>query len=260
MKPTFKNIPALISGKSYCVWGIVFYFLCMEEHKHIMSCTGGDQYFRNSSKGEELYPFCCSASYIKIVLLTASRGLCCDSFAVFLYSVFKVMPWEQNFSFKTWISKCFKIHRHLRYVWKLLYLIRARGNIIHAGLNSVGLASLQIIPLLFNLPRRTAFNMLWNPLGYDDCLKNWVVTVIAGQFTVQNWGHSSLSVELLIAIFDSCFFMNSSKKSEDMNPMKYVYITVWSWAQLFSWPNWRYWNLVNSQFRNIYTTDWLEKE
>lgn len=38
--------------------------------------------------------------------------------------------------------------------WKLLYLIRARGNIIHAGLKSVGLAGLQIMLILFSLPRK----------------------------------------------------------------------------------------------------------
>ena len=125
--PPFKNIPTLISGKSYCVWGIIFYFLCIEEHKHTMSCTVGDQYVRNSSKGQELYPFCCSASYIKIELFTASRGLCWDSFTVFLHSVFKVMPWEQNFSFKTWISKCSKIHRHLRHVLKIVTPHQSQG-------------------------------------------------------------------------------------------------------------------------------------
>lgn len=68
--------------------------------------------------------------------------------------------------------------------WKLLHLTRARGNIIHAGLKSVGLTGLQIIPFLFNLPRRTAFYMLGNPLGYDDCLENLVVTITVEHFTV----------------------------------------------------------------------------
>lgn len=121
--PTLKNIPALISGKSYYVQGIIFYFLCMEEHKH----TSHASWAWNSSKGQELYPFCCSASYIKIVLFTASRGLCCDSFTVFLHSVFKVMPWEQNFSFKTWISKCSKIHRHLWHVLKIVIPHQSQG-------------------------------------------------------------------------------------------------------------------------------------
>jgi len=50
--------------------------------------------------------------------------------------------------------------------------------------------------------------------------------MVAGQLTLQIWGHSSLLVELLIAIFDSCFFINTTEKSEGMNPMKYVYVMV----------------------------------
>lgn len=82
---------------------------------------------QNASKEQELNPFHCSDSYIKIVLFRTSRGLCCDSFAVFLHSVFKVMPWEQNFSFKTWISKCSKIHRHLWHVLKIVIPHQSQG-------------------------------------------------------------------------------------------------------------------------------------
>lgn len=213
-----------------------------------MSCTGGDQYFRNSSKGQELYPFCCSASYISSSQLPEGFAVTHLLSSCTLFS--KLCPGSKTSHLRPGFQSALKSTGISDMFWKLLHLIRARGNIIHAGLKSVGLAGLQIIPLLFNLPRRTAFNMLWNPPGYDDCLENSVMTMIAGQFTVQIWGHSSLPGELLIAIFDSYFFINSSEKSEGMNPVQCIYSTVWSWAQLFSWPIWHYWNLVNRQFRN----------
>lgn len=174
-----------------------------------MSCTGGGQYFRNSSKGEQLYPFCCSASYIKILLFTASRGLCCDSFTVFLHSVFKVMPWEQNFSFKIWISKCSKIHRHLQHVSKIVIPHQSQGQLCPCRSEVSWFNRSSDNTSSFNLSRRTAFNMLLNPLGYDDGLKNSAMTMIAGQFTVQIWGHSP-SPAYLQQFLILYFFMNSS--------------------------------------------------
>lgn len=152
MKLTFKNIPELISSKSYCVQGILFHlFLCMEEHKHTMSCTGGDQYFRNSLKGEELYPFCCSVSHIKWCSSQLPEGFALTHLLSSCILFSKLCPGSKAVHLRAGLQSSLKSTGISNMFWKLLYLIRAWGKIIHASLKSFGLSGLWIIPLLFSL-------------------------------------------------------------------------------------------------------------
>lgn len=120
----------------------------------------------------------------QMVLLTASRGLCSDSFTVFLHSVFKVMPWEQSCSFKSWISKFTKIHRHLQHVLKIVIPHQSPGQNYPCKSEVLWFSR-----SLDNTPSfqpsweglHLVHKLLWNPLGYD-CPENSVMAMTAGQF------------------------------------------------------------------------------
>lgn len=229
-----------------------------------MNCTGGDQYFRNSLKGQESHPVCFSVSYIKTVLFTASRGLCSDSFTVFLHFVFKVMPWEQSCSFKSWISKCSKIHRHLQHVLKIV--------IPHQSLGQVYPCKSEVLWSSRSSDNTTSFQpsqerlhlickLLWDPLGYD-CLENSVMSMTAGRFAMQIWGHSFLPVAaysyaflFVCWVFLFVFSINSLEKSEALNPMKYI-CTWWSDPEISSSV---YQTEVTEVPASLEITDWLKK-
>lgn len=234
----------------------------MNEHQHTMRCTGGDQYFRNSLKGQESHPLCFSVSYIKTVLFTASRGLCSDSFTVFLHSVFKVMPWEQSCSFKSWISKCSKIHRHLRHVLKIVIPHQSPGQdypckseVLWSSRSSDNTTSFQPSQVWLHL----ICKLLWDPMGYD-CPENSVMSMTAGWFAMQIWGHSSLSTAAYSDAFFFLFFffINSLEKSEALNPMKYT-CTWWSDPEFSSSVYQTEVTEVPASLEILNTTDWLEK-
>lgn len=115
-----------------------------------MSCTGEDQYFRNSLKGEELYNFCCSVSHTKWCSSQLPEGFALTHLLSSCILFSKLCPGSKAAHLRAGFQSSLKSTGISNMFCKLLYLIRARGKIIHASLKSFGLAGLRVIPLLFS--------------------------------------------------------------------------------------------------------------
>lgn len=223
LSPPLKSSPALISGKSYCnqrIFFLIFYAWssmsipwAVPEGVSTSETLQKENNFIPSVVQLHISKFCSSQlpEGFAVTHLLSSCTLCS-----------KLCPGSKTSHLRSGFQSALKSTGISNMFRKLLYLIRARGNFVHAGLKSVGLIGLQIIPLLLTFPGGLHLICSW--IHWD--------TMMVSKTQPWQWLQDSSQCKFgvipppLPTYSNFWFFIFSwtahepSEKSEGMNPMK----------------------------------------